>query len=541
MDLTLVGQLIGGLGLILLGMELLTDGLKRAAGPSMRKLISRATLSPRRAFATGVGVTALVQSSSAVTLATLGFVSAGLMSLGQALPLLFGSNIGTTLTGWIVALLGFKLKLSAYMLLLIGIGVGVKLFSGGRNYGYYGLALTGFGLFFFGLDFISGAFEGLSESLPLKQLSGGAFELVLFVLAGVVITLLTQSSSATIAIALSMLSVDTLTLSGACALVIGANIGTTTTAMLGAIGSTANAKRVALAHLVFNGQTAIFGIALLFLLANLLNDQVLHYLDPVLALALFHTLFNLLGVLLIWPIMRLLEHWLAKRFRDRTELEAEPLYIAKALLVTPELAVVGINRELTRANEMSSALARAALSSEGQDQQELEKSRDSLFALLQEIYSFNQLLARENISANIAETLPLSIRVGRYLGEIGRISAELPKYEPMLEQISDTGLRRGLGEFKQESVSLIDACEISSSEDIQGIDAHRRMRALQSNYQNLKRELLEKTVSGIISTTESAQLLEYLSMIRRMAGQAEEASSHWSATLPMQQRETLIE
>lgn len=239
--------------------------------------------------------------------------------------------------------------------------------------------------------------------------------------------------------------------------------------------------------------------------------------------------------------MRLLEHWLAKRFRDRTELEAEPLYIAKALLVTPELAVVGINRELTRANEMSSALARAALSSEGQDQQELEKSRDSLFALLQEIYSFNQLLARENISANIAETLPLSIRVGRYLGEIGRISAELPKYEPMLEQISDTGLQRGLGEFKQESVSLIDACEISSSEDIQGIDAHRRMRALQSNYQNLKRELLEKTVSGIISTTESAQLLEYLSMIRRIAGQAEEASSHWSATLPMQQRETLIE
>jgi len=311
--------------------------------------------------------------------------------------------------------------------------------------------------------------------------------------------------------------------------------------MLGAIGSTANAKRVALAHLVFNGQTAIFGIVLLFLLANLLNDQVLHYLDPVLALALFHTLFNLLGVLLIWPIMRLLEHWLAKRFRDRTELEAEPLYIAKALLVTPELAVVGINRELTRANEMSSALARAALSSEGQDQQELEKSRDSLFALLQEIYSFNQLLARENISANIAETLPLSIRVGRYLGEIGRISAELPKYEPMLEQISDTGLQRGLGEFKQESVSLIDACEISSSEDIQGIDAHRRMRALQSNYQNLKRELLEKTVSGIISTTESAQLLEYLSMIRRIAGQAEEASSHWSATLPMQQRETLIE
>lgn len=539
MDLTLFGQLLGGLGIVLLGMELLTDGLKRAAGPSLRRLISKATQSPRRAFVTGVGVTALVQSSSAVTLATLGFVSAGLMSLGQALPLLFGSNIGTTLTGWLVALLGFKLKITAYTLPLIGLGVAIKLFSGDRNYGQYGLALAGFGLFFFGLDFIRLAFDGLSDALPLRDLGSGAYALLLFLLAGVIITVLTQSSSATMAIALSMLSTEALHLSAACALVIGANIGTTTTALLGAIGSTPNAKRIAIAHLFFNTQTAVLGIALLMVLAKLIDAKGLEYLDPVLALALFHTLFNLIGVVIIWPIMERLEQWLERRFVAQSELDARPQFITKALLVTPDLAVDGINRELTRANRISSALARASLSSEGQDQTELQQTRDSLLALLQHIYSFNQQLARQNISEAIAETLPLSIRVGRYLGEIGRISAELPAYQTLFDQISDPGLLRSIGAFKQETVALIDACEISSAKDIQGIDAHRSMRALQLSYQSLKHELLEKTVAGIISTSESARLLEYLSMLRRLASQSEEASSHWSSTLPIQQRENL--
>ena len=541
MDLVLLGQLLGGLGLVLLGMELLTDGLKRASGPSLRQLISKATQSKQRAFATGVGVTALVQSSSAVTLATLGFVSAGLMSLGQALPLLFGSNIGTTLTGWLVALLGFKLKITAYMLPLIGLGVAVKLFSGGRNFGHYGHAIAGFGLFFLGLDFISAAFDGLSETLPLRQLGSGSLALLLFVVAGVVITVLTQSSSASMAIALSMLSTETISLSAACALVIGANIGTTTTALLGAIGSLPNAKRIALAHLVFNTQTAIMGVALLSIVANMIDARGLSFLDPVIALALFHTLFNMMGVMFIWPMMGALERWLQRRFVAKSELDAKPQFITKALLVTPDLAVVGINRELSRANQMSSALARAALSSEGQDQALLRQSRDSLLSLLQHIYAFNQQLAHQDISEAIAETLPLSIRVGRYIGEIGRLSTELSHYQTILDELNDTGLLHSLDDFKQESVALIDACEISSAQDVQGIDAHRAMRALQLSYQNLKHELLEKTVEGVISTTESAQLLEYLSMIRRLASQAEEASSHWSATLPMQQREALTE
>lgn len=531
---------MGGLGIILLGMDLLTQGLKRASGPSLRALITRATESRRRAFLTGIGVTALVQSSSAVALATLGFVSAGLMSLGQALPLVFGSNIGTTLTAWLVAVLGFKLQLTEFMLPMIGLGVALKLFAGRHNLSHYGLALAGLGLFFFGLDFIRGAFDGLSQALPLRELGTGAVNLILFTIAGVGITLLTQSSSATLAIALSMISTETIGLSAACALVVGANIGTTTTALLASIGATPNAKRIALAHLVFNTQTALVGILLLILVAQHL-DNLLRGLDPVYALALFHTLFNVIGVLLIWPITAPLERWLEKRFQSRAEIDSQPQFIAKPLLVSPDLAVEGINRELTRANTLSSALARAALSSEGQDKERLEESRDGLYLLLKHIFDFNQALAREHISDDIAQTLPLSLRVGRYLNEIGRISAELPEYQTLLDQISDIGMQKSIQNFKIEVVGLIDLCEISSRRDLQGIDAHRAMRELRLSYQGLKKEVLEKTVLGSISTDECERLLEYCSLIRRLANQADDVSSHWSSTLPMQHREPIAD
>lgn len=541
MSLNLISQTLGGLGIVLLGMQLLSQGLKSAAGPSMKRLISRATESNRSSFLTGVAVTGLVQSSSAVSLATLGFVSAGLMSLGQALPLLFGSNIGTTLTGWIVTLLGFKLDISELALPLIGVGVGLKLFAGQRPLSHYGSAIAGFGLFFFGLDFVRLGLDSLSDHLPLEFLGDGVSSLLLSLLAGLVITTLTQSSSATMVVALSMIATNTLGFSASCALIVGANIGTTTTAMIGALGSTPNAKRVALAHFVFNTQTAVLGTILLLLVARPLDQHLLEYLDPVVALALFHTLFNLVGVILIWPVRHQLEHWLNRKFIDPREANSRPQFISSPLLTTPSLAVEGINRELARVSLECSELARAALSSEGGDQTRFIEIKDSIQALIQQIYSFNQELARRDITAEVAETLPVSIRVGRYLSEIARLAVELQRYQPLLDGLNHITLSRSIAQFKQTCVGLLDACEVNSRTDVQGVEAHQHMRQLNSDYQNIKREVLDTGVQGAISTEECAQLLDYLSNLRRMAGQAEDVSSHWSSTLPVQHRSQLTD
>ena len=241
------------LGLFLLGMRLMTDGLKYAAGSSLRRIIEESVSTRLRGIASGAFITSIVQSSSAVTVAAIGFVNAGLVDFGHAVSIVYGSNIGTTMTGWLVALLGFNINIKAFAIPAVGLGMFLRLVQRESRTAAFGDVLAGFGIFFIGIGVLKDAFAGLGQNLQLAGLGGeGAMAVVIFVGIGFLLTFLMQSSSASIAIILTAVAGNVISMPDAAAAVIGANVGTTTTAALSVIGATTDAKRLACAHVIFN-------------------------------------------------------------------------------------------------------------------------------------------------------------------------------------------------------------------------------------------------------------------------------------------------
>lgn len=235
-----------------------------AAGPALNRILTSSTQTRLRGLGSGIVVTALVQSSSAVTVAAIGFVNAGLLTFGQSLWVIFGANVGTTMTGWLVALIGFKIKVEAAALPMIGLGMALRLSGAETRRGASGTALAGFGVLFLGIGFLQQAFSGTDAGIDLVGLSGQGFmSVVYFVLAGILLTVLMQSSSASLAIVLTLAQANVIPLQEAAAAVIGANIGTTVTALLAAIGATPNARRAAGAHVLFNALTGTVALLLL--------------------------------------------------------------------------------------------------------------------------------------------------------------------------------------------------------------------------------------------------------------------------------------
>ena len=246
-----------------------------------------------------------MQSSSAVTIATIGFVNAGILSLRQAMGVIFGTNVGTTMTAWLVSLVGFGFKIDALALPILVIGVTLRLLAASARWKGLGDALTGFGLFFLGLDLLKEAFEGLAVSFSANLGASASPNWAGMILVGFTATLLTQSSSAAIAIILTAFAGGMVGFEGAAAAVIGANIGTTSTAALATLKATSAAKRLALSHIGFNLITGVVALCLLPLMlafVHQLGDILELESSPTALLALFHTLFNLLGVLIMLPV-----------------------------------------------------------------------------------------------------------------------------------------------------------------------------------------------------------------------------------------------
>lgn len=317
--IAILSTLLGGIGLFLLGMTLMTDGLKAIAGDALRSLLANFTGSRTRAVATGAGITALVQSSSATTLATIGFVSAGLLSFSNAIGVIIGANLGTTSTGWIVSLLGLKFSIGKVLLPFIGVGALMRLLARGRI-AHSGTALAGLGVIFVGIDVMQSGMGDLASQVDLSHYgTAGIKTRLILVLLGTLMTVLMQSSSAAVATTLTALAAGTISVEQAAALVIGQNVGTTVTAGIAAIGASVPAKRTALVHVVFNLGTGIIAFFVLPAFTALVDFFTERWLgdDEALTIAAFHTAFNLLGVAVFLPLTNRLE-WLANRvFREQ--------------------------------------------------------------------------------------------------------------------------------------------------------------------------------------------------------------------------------
>lgn len=353
---SVVIDVAGGIGLFLLGMSLMSEGLRNLAGESVRKALVRFTRSPISGVFTGVVATVVTQSSSATMMITVGFVGAGVLAYSQALGVVLGASIGTTFTGWLVAIVGFKLKLSAIASVLILIGALLRLFGGTRRSGL-AYSLAGFGLMFVGIDGLQQGMSGLQSHInlgfmPADHLSG---RLVLMVV-GIAFTLITQSSTTGVISALTAMHSGLINFEQAAALVVGMNVGTTFTSAIATIGGNVHVRRTGFSHVVFN--TIVSGCAL-FLISPYMS--LWHYWLPdepfgEFALVSFHSLFNLIGVLLILPFIgsysRLIERLIPERASDEREL------LDSSLLKYPELALGEVRQLLTaQVNQLAAELA----------------------------------------------------------------------------------------------------------------------------------------------------------------------------------------
>jgi len=353
MSLDTLLQAVGGLGLFLLGMVTMTDSLKKLAGDKLRLTLFEFTKTPTTGAATGAITTAIVQSSSATTVAAVGFVGAGLMTFPNALGIIFGANIGTTVTGWMVALLGFKLSIDNFAFPMVFIGVFLKLFAPNRL-ATIGLALAGFGLLFIGLDHLQTGMHTMQELFDFTQLhTHNLMGLLKLVLIGFAFTLVTQSSSAGVAVTLTALFSGMIEFEQAAALVIGMDIGTTVTSLIASLGGTVGAKRTGLSHVVYNLITACIALVLItpyiaainWLIPNATTEHA------ELALVGFHSFFNIIGVMAILPFSKQFATLLETLVPDNDTQLTKTL--DNRLLTTPDLALLATTSTL---NELHIAI-----------------------------------------------------------------------------------------------------------------------------------------------------------------------------------------
>ena len=351
-------SIIGGVGLFLLGMAVMTDGLKALAGTALKTVLEKAAATPLLGTFWGAIITLLVQSSSATTMTTIGLVSAGLLTFPQGLSLVFGANIGTTGTGWLVAAFGVRISLTAWALPIVFAGALMKVVGRGRL-AAAGAAIAGFALILVGLSTLQEGMSGLAESLhpsdlPTVMNAAGAITLaglvnvLALVIVGAVMTTVMQSSTASIAVTLSALHAGAVGLDQALALVIGQNIGTATSSAVAAIGASSTAKRLAVAYIVFKLIAALIAIVL-FPFVTPLIVRASRSIDATGLLAAYHTAYNVVGVAVLLPLMgpftRLIETLLPERGSPFLK------YLDPAALRSPMVAVEAVRRTIERALE----------------------------------------------------------------------------------------------------------------------------------------------------------------------------------------------
>jgi len=516
-----IAGLAGGVGLFLLGMGLMTDGLKLAAGPALERILARSTESRWRGLIFGALMTALVQSSSAITVAAIGFVNAGLLSLGQALWVLFGANVGTTMTGWLVALVGMKFQIDALALPMIGLGMLWRLIGAEQRRGAFGTALAGFGVLFLGIDLLKDAFSGFAAGFTLPHLPG-LVGILAMVLTGILMTVLMQASAAALVLAFSAAQSGMVTLEAAAAVVIGANVGTTITAILAALAATPNGKRAAGAHVLFNVLTGAVALIILpGLLAAIVGLREALALDasPAATLALFHTVFNLLGVALMWPLAGWLTGFLERRFRTAEEDEARPRFLDTNVTAVPVLALNALEREVRRMGEIARRALRLALRAEVADRAAIERDRVIVDRLNGAIGEFITHVHRGSMAAESAYKLPRLLRIARYYETLAELAAEAAT--AAVDEEMPPPIELAVSRWRAGAAAVLDTAEALPEGELA---LKRQLDAFERDYQLLKAELLEAGAQGSLSVLVMDARLRAASAMRRATMQAVKAA-----------------
>lgn len=441
MDIFDLLTMIGGLCLFLFGMNIMGQALERRAGGKLRSLLGRMTSTRFAGFLTGLGVTAIIQSSSATTVMVVGFVNSGLLTLRQAISVIMGANVGTTVTSWILSLSGISgdsvfirlLSPSSFSPVLALLGIVFYLFCKSSKKKDTGMILLGFATLMFGMETMSGAVGGLADVPAFRQLFLMFENPLLGLLAGAVLTAIIQSSSASVGILQALAVTGQVTYGSAIPIIMGQNIGTCITAIISSVGTNKNAKRAAFVHLSFNVIGSAVLLTVYSVVRAVLSPAILGESASIFGIAIIHTVFNLACVVILMPLSSLLEKMACAVIRDDHVPEKQKL-LDERLLVTPPLA-------LERCMEVTENMAHLSV--------------QALKSSLQAVIHYDPSVA-DKIRADEEE-------VDRYEDVIGSFLVRLSS-QPLSAQDSESaaGLLKIIGDFERISdhaVNILESAE----------------------------------------------------------------------------------
>jgi len=364
--------------------------------------------------------------------------------------------------------------------------------------------------------------------MPLTALGSGIGSHLAFLAIGLLLTVILQSSSATIVITLTAAAGGLIPLDTGASMVIGANIGSTSTAALAAIGATPNAKRVAAAHVIFNLVTGTVALILLpFLLhALLVFPELLHLpTNATVLLAMFHTSVNILGVCLMWPFTRLLVKRLKGWFRSHEEDEARPIYLDKNIAATPVLAFHALAREIERIGNIARRMAKGAMSSEAGPSLQLDADRRILLKLEIEVGNFINLVRRGSLPEELDHVLPNALRVTSYYREIADVSLRVAQMQQQSRPVENPELAQEIGQYKQHVVKLLEMSDVARK-DYTPEECTALFKETEEMYRHLKSSLLKAGTKNLLPVGLMVSLIDLMSDVRRIADQIEKSARY---------------
>lgn len=509
--LVVILEIVGCLGVFLYGMKIMSDGIQKAAGDKLQSILNMMTANRVMAILTGIFVTAIVQSSSASTVMVVSFVNAGLLNLTQAIGVIMGANIGTTVTSWIIALIG-KVSMAHIAIPCIGIGMPLFMFTKKGNTKNWGEFFIGFGLLFLGLSLLKDQLPGKDEAATfmasLNQLTDlGYLSVPLFVAVGALATVIIHSSSATMGVILILVGTDGagigLPFEIAAAMALGSNIGTTIDAFLASIAANTNAKRAALVHILFNVLGTILALVFFYPFIKAVK-YIVPGDDPRFILAMFHTIFNVTATLLfVWAIP-LFEKIVTNIIKSDPEIEPYTYkleYMSTGLQDVPELYLIKAKEEVKYMSEVVNKMFnsfRRVLSGEDTDIEravlKMKRREDYTDQMQEELSQFLLSCTKENLN-DIGQTAAVSLM--RIVNELESIGDSCYKLIIIYKQKADKNL-----EFHQRAIDELAPYEVLVSEFIANV--MHNLSVKYSEYKIADAKMTEKKINTYRNTLKKS-------------------------------------
>ncbi len=502
--------ILSGIAIFIIGMFFMQDGFKQLSGGLLEKLLQKFTNNSFYATLTGFVATSIVQSSTITTLLAISFVGAELITLVQGIGIIFGSNLGSTTTAWIVSSLGIDVKISTYAFPMLVFGVILRFFKTNAIKGS-GNVLLGLGFIFLGIAYMKDGFDVIKDQIDLASYAMDGYSgILLYILIGLLVTIVIQSSAATLAIIITALNVDSITYINALSLAIGANVGTVLTAVIASLTSTQDAKRVAGSHVIFNFVTAIIITIFIYQFKDLV-DFIAPYLgispdNNGMKLALFHTIFSLVGILILLPFIPNIATFLEKIILEKVSLASKPKYLSPIVLTNPDAALAALKKETINLYEQTQKAMLHAI-----NLHTTNLNRDSLLKQL-------------NSEFNIIDTNIDQI----YQENLKNLYSEIIRYTTFAQENMFEFQHKEAGELKRCASLLIEI--LKDTRDIQkNVNYYLKSRNefIKKEYNVLRIELAEMfiDINALSNLSTKEQLLAQMSIIEKTLAQNDLASS----------------